>query len=428
MSNDPPVSVDAARLPEGDPRDVVVPDRLVLPGVEVVDCPAAPLLSGWLRRAGQMVRSGTVEAVTTTGRREAQVFYSVIRRPHRADAGHVTAGIALATGSTRDTARHAEAALTDWARVLGPRTVLLAGPRSFCAGVQRAVEVVENLLERKRSPVFVRKQIVHNTHMVNSLERRGAVFVEDLDEVPEGETVVFSAHGVSPAVHQQAAERSLGVVDAACPLVTKVHAEARRFADRGDTVILIGHAGHQEVEGIMGHAPEHTVLVQNAEEAALVEVPDPGRVTYLTQTTLAVDETAEVIAVLRERFPELRGPASEDICYATTNRQRAVGAIAEESDLMLVIGSGNSSNSLRLVELADRGGTPAYRIEDASDIRPEWLDGVGTVGLTAGASSPQNLVDEVIGALGGLGAVTVEERVVTTEDVHFAPPRAVRNL
>ena len=308
----------------------------------------------------------------------------------------------------------------------GARTVLLAAPRSFCAGVDRAIAVVEQLLDRRGGPIYVRKQIVHNIHVVADLQARGAVFVDELDAVPEGATVVFSAHGVSPAVRVEAAERGLEVIDATCPLVTKVHAEARRFAARGDTVVLIGHAGHEEVEGTLGEAPERTVLVQTVQEVAGLEVADPARVSYLTQTTLAVDETTEIVGALRARFPALRGPASDDICYATTNRQDALTAIAEESDLVLVIGSMNSSNSVRLVELAHRHGTPSYLINDAGDIRPEWLDGVGVVGLTAGASAPPRLVDAVITALAELGPLTVVEREITRETVHFTLPSTVR--
>jgi 4-hydroxy-3-methylbut-2-enyl diphosphate reductase len=305
-------------------------------------------------------------------------------------------------------------------------TVLLAAPRSFCAGVERAIEVVERLLDQRGGPIFVRKQIVHNTHVVADLKTRGAVFVDELDAVPDGATVVFSAHGVSPAVRAQAADRGLEVIDATCPLVTKVHAEARRFAARGDTVILIGHAGHEEVEGTLGEAPDQMVLVQTVDEVTDLTVADPARLSYLTQTTLAVDETTEIIQALSVRFPALRGPASDDICYATTNRQDALRAIAEETDVVLVVGSSNSSNSVRLVELAHRHGTPSYLIDDAGDIRPEWLDGVRVVGLTAGASAPPRLVDAVIATLAELGPVTVVERETTREDIRFTVPLAVR--
>jgi 4-hydroxy-3-methylbut-2-en-1-yl diphosphate reductase len=304
-----------------------------------------------------------------------------------------------------------------------PPTVLLAAPRSFCAGVERAIEIVEHALAQRGRPVYVRKQIVHNSHVVADLEQRGAVFVDELEQVPPGATVVFSAHGVSPAVRTEAGDRDLRVVDATCPLVTKVHAEARRFAARGDTVLLIGHGGHEEVEGTLGEAPGQTVLVEDVAQAWTVTVPDPEQVSYLTQTTLAVDETEEILGVLRSRFPFLKGPPAADICYATTNRQHALSVVAGRSDLVLVIGSANSSNSVRLVELARRGGTRAHLIDDAGDIRPEWLDGVRTVGLTAGASAPPELVDEVVAAL---GPVEVLEHRTATEDIRFTLPPSVR--
>ena len=303
--------------------------------------------------------------------------------------------------------------------------VLLAAPRSFCAGVDRAIDIVERLLDQRGGPLYVRKQIVHNAHVVAGLEERGAVFVEELDDVPDGATVVFSAHGVSPAVREEAARRGLEAIDATCPLVTKVHTEAVRFARRGDTVVLIGHAGHEEVEGTLGEAPGRTVLVESAEDVDGLDVPDPERVSYLTQTTLAADETAEVIAALRRRFPALRGPGSDDICYATTNRQDAVTAIAAECDLLLVVGSANSSNSQRLVEVAHRQGTPGRLIEDGGSIAPEWLDGVRVVGLTAGASAPPYLVDGVLTALRQRGPVTVEERESSRETTRFALPQGI---
>jgi 4-hydroxy-3-methylbut-2-enyl diphosphate reductase len=303
-------------------------------------------------------------------------------------------------------------------------TVLLASPRSFCAGVERAIDLVEAALRRHGPPIYVRKQIVHNAYVVADLESRGAVFVDELPEVPTGATVVFSAHGVSPAVRLEAEKLGLNVIDATCPLVTKVHNESRRFAARGDTVFLIGHAGHEEVEGTIGEAPDQTILVQTVADVAGLRVPDESRVSYLTQTTLAVDETTEIINALRARFPALRGPGSDDICYATTNRQAALNAVVTESDLVLVIGSSNSSNSVRLVELAKRQGTPAHLIDNASEIRPEWLDGVGVVGVTAGASAPSLLVDEVVTAL---GPSTVRERRTTEENVHFSAPSAVHS-
>lgn len=305
-----------------------------------------------------------------------------------------------------------------------PRSVLLASPRSFCAGVERAIEIVERLLDQRGGPIYVRKQIVHNVHVVRSLEERGAVFVEELSEVPEGATAVFSAHGVSPAVRAEAVERSLDVLDATCPLVAKVHSEARRFAERGDTIVLIGHAEHEEVEGTVGEAPDRMVLVETVADVEALDISGP--VSYLTQTTLAVDETAEVIAALERKFPQLRGPGSDDICYATTNRQIAIRAVAEQSDLVLVVGSRNSSNSVRMVELAARGGTPAYLVDDASEIDPAWLAGVSSVGLSAGASAPPELVDEVVAALRALGPVTVSTHTTATETISFTLPLAVR--
>ncbi|WP_205669091.1 4-hydroxy-3-methylbut-2-enyl diphosphate reductase [Amycolatopsis suaedae] len=313
-----------------------------------------------------------------------------------------------------------------WRAVAGARTVLLAAPRSFCAGVERAIEIVEQLLARRGGPVYVRKQIVHNTHVVAGLRQRGAVFVDELDEVPPGATVVFSAHGVSPAVRAEAAGRGLDVVDATCPLVTKVHSEARRYAGRGDTVVLIGHAGHEEVEGTLGEAPEHMVLVQTPEDVDTLDPPDPLRISYLTQTTLAVDETTAIVDALRRRFPALRGPADADICYATTNRQDALAVVADEADLVLVVGSANSSNSVRLVELAHRRGTPAHLVEDAGMLRPEWFGGVRVVGLSAGASAPPGLVGDVVSALEALGPVTVRERETVRETVEFILPPVVR--
>ncbi|MEV7930828.1 4-hydroxy-3-methylbut-2-enyl diphosphate reductase [Kitasatospora sp. NPDC088779] len=308
------------------------------------------------------------------------------------------------------------------------RTVVLASPRSFCAGVERAIDTVERLLDApdRNGPVYVRKQIVHNTHVVAGLAARGAVFVEELDEVPAGATVVFSAHGVSPEVHAQAGARELTVVDATCPLVTKVHSEARRFAARGGTIVLIGHAGHEEVEGTLGEAPASIVLVETPAQAAALQVPDGTRVSYLTQTTLAVDETREVVDILRRRFPALREPPSDDICYATTNRQLAVAEVAERCDLVLVIGSANSSNSVRMVEVARRAGAEAHLVEDADGIDPAWIERAGTIGLSAGASAPPALVTGVIRALHRWGPVTVVEHTAAVEDMYFAPPAPVR--
>jgi 4-hydroxy-3-methylbut-2-en-1-yl diphosphate reductase len=305
--------------------------------------------------------------------------------------------------------------------------VLLASPRSLCAGVERAVQIVERALEVHGSPVFVRKQIVHNAHVVADLRARGAVFVDELGQVPAGAVVVFSAHGVSPAVRAEADRRELRVIDATCPLVTKVHAEARRAAARGDTIVLIGHARHEEVEGTLGEAPGQTVVVDTAGDIAALNLPDPARVSYLTQTTLAVEETAATIAALTARFPAVTGPGAEDICYATTNRQNAVAVVAQQADLVLVVGSANSSNSQRLVEVARRHGIPGYLIDDADGIRPEWLEGVRTVGLSAGASAPHHLVQQVIDYLACFGPIEIAERRVATEAVHFGLPRPLRS-
>ena len=310
-----------------------------------------------------------------------------------------------------------------WADLAGPRSVVLAGPRSFCAGVDRAIDIVEQALRRYPRPVYVRRQIVHNAHVVADLQRQGAVFVDELDEVPDNTAVVFSAHGVAPAVRAEAKRRNLTVVDATCPLVAKVHTEARRFLARGDTVLLVGHDGHDETEGTLGEGDIQ--LVRTPADAAGVHVDDPSRVSYLTQTTLAVDEVAQVVDVLRERFPLLSAPPTEDICYATTNRQHAILAIADECDIVIVVGSQNSSNSKRLVEVAERAGTPAYLVDDASSIAPEWIMNARRIGLTAGASAPPHLVDEVIGTLRALGPVDVVEREVTREDIRFTLPKEV---
>jgi 4-hydroxy-3-methylbut-2-enyl diphosphate reductase len=316
--------------------------------------------------------------------------------------------------------------LAQWAAACRPRQVLLAGPRSFCAGVERAIEIVEKVLEQRGSPVYVRKQIVHNTHVVNDLERRGAIFVEELDEVPDGATVVFSAHGVSPEVRRSASARGLDAIDATCPLVSKVHVEARRFANEGYQVALIGHAGHEEVEGTLGEAPQAMTLIETEQDVARLEPADPGRVAFLMQTTLSLEEASGIAGAVRERFPEARGPGSDDICYATTNRQLAVRAIAAESDLVLVAGSANSSNSRRLVETAQRAGTPAYLIDGAEDIELGWLAGASVVGITAGASAPPAVVGQIIEALSGLGSVEVTERVVATESIRFGLPKELK--
>jgi 4-hydroxy-3-methylbut-2-enyl diphosphate reductase len=307
-----------------------------------------------------------------------------------------------------------------------PRRVLLAAPRGYCAGVDRAVDIVEVALQTYGAPIYVRKQIVHNLHVVRRLEGKGAIFVEELDEVPAGATVVFSAHGVAPEVHQQARTRQLKVIDATCPLVTKVHQEARKFAGKGYDIVLIGHEGHEEVVGTMGEAPRAIHLVGDEREAAGVEVADPDKVAYLTQTTLSVDETQGVIGQLRERFPVLAGPRSDDICYATQNRQSAVKELAGECQLILVIGAENSSNSKRLVEVARAMGCASHLIAEASVIDPAWFEGVDTVGVTSGASAPEWLVDELVSALRERGASEVREVQAIPEDVHFSLPRGLR--
>ena len=308
-----------------------------------------------------------------------------------------------------------------------PKRVLLAAPRGYCAGVDRAVVTVERALELYDPPVYVRKQIVHNKHVVQTLERRGAIFVEELDEVPPGATVVFSAHGVSPAVHMQAEDRKLRTIDATCPLVTKVHHEAKRFASDGLEIVLIGHSGHEEVEGTAGEAPERTILVQNPAEAETVEVRDPSRVAWLSQTTLSVDETMQTVDKLRQRFPDLLDPPSDDICYATQNRQQAVKQIAAESDLVLVVGSANSSNSVRLVEVSlECGAGVAHRVDDASELDPAWLEGVDTVGVTSGASVPEILVDGVLEWLASRGFDAPEAVQTAEENLTFSLPKEMR--
>ncbi|MGD0608970.1 MAG: 4-hydroxy-3-methylbut-2-enyl diphosphate reductase [Streptosporangiaceae bacterium] len=426
------------------PGDLVV-------GTEVgaATCGSAPLLAAELERAGLRARTGPITTVDHLVRRsersalaaEGYLLADMESGPLAAAAGGRPVAVVRAVSDTGDrplaglvsgglaalaALRAAAPVVQRWAAACGTRQVLLAGPRSFCAGVERAIEIVERVLQRQGEPVYVRKQIVHNTRVVGDLESRGAVFVDELDQVPDGATVVFSAHGVSPAVRAEASRRGLAVIDATCPLVSKVHAEARRFAADGYTVALIGHAGHEEVEGTLGEAPESTVLVQTPQDVAAMTPRDSERVAYLMQTTLSVEEAAEVSGALRERFPAMRAPGSDDICYATTNRQAAVRAVAAGSDLVLVAGSANSSNSVRLVETCERAGTPAYLIDSAADIQLSWLTGVSTIGLTAGASAPPAVVEEIIAALAGLGALSVSERVTTTESIRFGLPKEVR--
>ncbi len=305
--------------------------------------------------------------------------------------------------------------------------LLLAAPRGYCAGVDRAVQTVERALELHGAPVYVRKEIVHNKHVVSQLRERGAIFVDELDdEIPEGAITVFSAHGVSPAVHADAEARSLKTIDATCPLVTKVHREVVKFAREGYTIVLIGHAGHEEVEGTMGEAPEHTVLVETEEDVDRLVLDDPERVAYVSQTTLSVDETTAIIGRLRQRFPAIVGPRTDDICYATTNRQAAVKQMADHCDLVLVIGSQNSSNSQRLVEVSRELGTEAHLIDNAGQVDPVWLEGKRVVGISSGASAPEELVERLVAFFRDQGVEQVEEFQVVSEDVRFMLPKTIR--
>ncbi len=308
-----------------------------------------------------------------------------------------------------------------------PEKLLLAAPRGYCAGVDRAVQTVERALELHGPPVYVRKEIVHNKHVVEELAARGAIFVDELsDTIPDGALTVFSAHGVSPAVHAEAAERGLRTIDATCPLVTKVHREAVKFAADGYTIVLVGHAGHEEVEGTMGEVPGSIVLVESEADVDALEVEDPSRIAYLTQTTLSVDETALIITRLREKFPAITGPRTDDICYATTNRQLAVKQMADQCDLVLVIGSKNSSNSNRLVDVARDHGAASHLIDNEGEVREEWLEGVRVVGISSGASAPEELVTRLVDFFRARGTQDVSEFEVLREDVRFMLPKVIR--
>jgi 4-hydroxy-3-methylbut-2-enyl diphosphate reductase len=439
-----------ARGPGVRPGDVVVATEVRGPWGPV-PVPAAALVAAALARAGLRVHQGPlvslgVESAAGTdpdpagalavdsetawlveaaaGRPLAVVQVVVDEADDRADdMGWATAlpGGLRTYRALRRTARE----LAAWAATVAPRTVLMAEPRSFCAGVDRAIEVVERALDRYGPPVYVRRQIIHNRHVVADLESRGAVFVDEVDEAPVGARLVFSAHGVSPAVEAEAERREQTVIDATCPLVAKVHREVRRFAARDYSVVLVGHPDHDEVEGTMGELADIR-LVSTPEEAATVDLPDPDRAAYVTQTTLALDDVAEVVDVLRERFPALVGPAADDVCYATQNRQDAVRAIAADCDVLLVAGSQNSSNSNRLVEVAARAGCAAHLVDDEGDIDLAWLTGAATVGITAGASAPPWVVDRLVAALRSLGSVDIRTRTVTAETVRFSLPEAVR--
>jgi 4-hydroxy-3-methylbut-2-enyl diphosphate reductase len=430
--------------------DLVVASE-VTDGLTTVVCASAPLLAGELRRAGLRVRTGpiaTVDHLVRDGEHARLAATGAIAVDM--ESAPLLAGAAgkpvVVLRAISDTPKHplvsprtvtgglaalralrqAAPVLATWAAAVGSRQVLLASPRSFCAGVERAIEIVELALEQHGAPVFVRKQIVHNATVVADLERAGAIFVDELSEVPDGAKVVFSAHGVSPEVRQEAARRGLDAVDATCPLVAKVHAEARRFAADGYLVALIGHAGHEEVEGTLGEAPGAMALVENAADVGRLRPADPGKVAYLMQTTLAADEASSIVDAITERFPAATGPGSDDICYATTNRQRAVRAIAARSDLVLVAGSANSSNSQRLVETAERAGTTAYLVDGPDDIQLGWLAGASTVGIAAGASAPPAIVGQIVAALSGLGEVQTEDVVVATESIQFGLPKELR--
>jgi 4-hydroxy-3-methylbut-2-en-1-yl diphosphate reductase len=475
------VGVGGALVADVAPGDLVVADSVLGPDGTPVRVPSAPLLAEALRAAGLTVHVGPVVSAdhVVTGEERADlgrvtcqdgfILTSDHEAGEHADRGTsltsrgplavdtesawlaptdptVPFAVVRAVVDTPDhplvrpgtltrgiaalrSLRRAAPAIAAWCAAVGEREVLLAEPRSFCAGVDRAIATVEQALDRHGAPVYVRRQIVHNSHVVADLERRGAVFVQEADEVPAGATLVLAAHGVAPAVRRTAAARRLSVVDATCPLVTKVHAGVRRHADRGATVFLIGHAEHEEVEGTVGEAPERVVVVGSEAEAERVSATDPDRVASAVQTTLAVDEAERIAAVLRRRFPALVEPRSADICYATTNRQAAVRAVAADADRLVVVGSPNSSNSVRLAEVGVRAGTDARRVDRPDELELDWLAGARRVAVTAGASAPDHLVDGGVGSvvdlLRGLGPVTVTPRPTTTEDVVFTLPKEV---
>jgi 4-hydroxy-3-methylbut-2-enyl diphosphate reductase len=443
----------AGGLVEGTrPGTVVVADRVLREdGREVAAPGGARMIAGELRRLGLPVAIGAVVSTTT-------VVHGRDRRAALARLGAVAvdteSAYALASGWDIPTAvlrvvvdtpdrelrspatigggitalRHLRAAapvLARWADSVAARTVLLAGPRSFCAGVERAIATVERAIDRYGEPVYVRRQIVHNRHVVADLERRGAVFVEELDQVPDGATVILSAHGVSPQVRTEASGRDLKVIDATCPLVSKVHHEVRRFSQKGYRIVMIGHAGHDETEGTLGEA-EGISLITSRDDVARLEVDDPEKLAYITQTTLSPDDVAGIVSELSHRFPAVVGPHAADICYATQNRQDAVAAMAAECDVVLVLGSSNSSNAARLVEVAERAGAASVLIEDESELPLALIGPARVVGVTAAASTPPQLVERLVGALATLGATTVEERRTSTENVNFPLPVEVR--
>jgi len=440
-----------ALQPELAPGDIVVATEVRGAG-EPVRCDAAGLVASMLRRAGFRVHAGPLASAPriVTGAERARLAatgalavdmesawiapglagrpWAVVRAIVDTPKRELRRPLATVTGSLRAfrALGRAAAVLSEWSAAAQPRQIVLANPRASCAGVERAIDVVERALARYGPPVYVRRQIVHNSHVVGELAARGVVFVDEVDEVPAGARLVFSAHGVSPGVRQAARRRGLRVIDATCPLVSKVHAEARRFARDGYTIMLIGHAGHDEIEGTVGEAPGSIRLLADERDAREVQVEDPGRVAYLTQTTLAVDETDGVVETLRERFPALAGPRTDDICYATQNRQDAVRAMAPACDRIIVVGSSNSSNSMRLVEVAERAGCRARLVDGIGDLDPGWLGGARVVGITAGASAPERVVQDVVRALEALGPVEVSELPGVSEDVTFSAPADLR--
>jgi 4-hydroxy-3-methylbut-2-enyl diphosphate reductase len=435
------------------PGDVVVASEVRGPRAETVKCSHGPIVAA-LRSRGitslhvgpiasvdhvvhgaqraELARSGAVAvdmesvwlAEAAAGRPFA-VVRVVVDTPSQ--ELHRPLGILKGGVDAWQTLRQVAPALVAWAAASDERTILLASPRSFCAGARRAIEIVERALNCWGLPVYVRKQIVHNVHVISDLEARGAIFVDDLEQIPEGSLCVFSAHGVSPQVREQAAARHLKVIDATCPLVTKVHVKTRHLAAADYKIVLIGHRGHDEIEGTIGEAPEAVRLIESAAEIDRLDLGPEDHVAYLTQTTLAVDEVNEVVTKLHQRFPNLDGPDAHDICYATSNRQEAVKVLARESDLMIVIGSSNSSNSRRLVEVAEREGCKARLIDDENGLDPDFLIGVHTVAVTAGASAPDELVDRVVDALANLGSVVVHERRVVDETLQFSLPRELNS-
>jgi 4-hydroxy-3-methylbut-2-enyl diphosphate reductase len=440
--------------------DVVVATEVRSGGLAVA-CPSAPFIAGELRRLGLRVHLGPVAtessllgkeslaSLAATGVLAVDMESAVVGAAvagagagdGRAAAGRPFVVVRVVTDTVADplwrpdivrrgwralrTLRLAAPVVARWAGAAGDRSVHLAAPRSFCAGVERAIEIVERALQRYGAPVYVRRQIVHNAHIVGELEAQGAVFVEELDEVPPGSRVILAAHGVSPAVRAEAVARRLDVVDATCPLVAKVHAEVRRYAAQDHTVFLIGHGDHEEVVGTVGEAPDRVVVVDDLASAARAKAADPDRVAYVMQTTLAVDEAEEIAGALRSRFPTLVAPRQDDICYATSNRQLAVRDIAAQCDVVLVVGSPNSSNSRRLVEVVERAGVSAYLVDDATDVQLSWIADATSVGITAGASAPPRLVDELVRCFGGLGRTDVHEHQTIEESVTFTLPREV---